>query len=104
MLSDAATGRRSDERTLVLDALKDETEPLAPREIADVTDRPHTAVRYLLGKMAKVGEVQKVGRGKYLHPDTPPSQCFQPHKGDQAMTSACKLVSVVRPLSREGAE
>ncbi len=71
VLGDAHEVRRSDERTLILDALRGEAEPVGPREIADVTGRPNTAVRALLVAMAKAGEVRKIGRGKYLHPDTP---------------------------------
>lgn len=71
VLGDAQEVRRSDERTMILDALKAETEPVAPREIADATCHSYTAVRALLVAMAKAGEVRKVGRGQYLHPDTP---------------------------------
>jgi hypothetical protein len=71
VLGDAQEVRRSDERTLILDALKGEPEPMSPAEVADATGRPRTAVRALLGVMAKAGEIRKIGRGKYLHPDTP---------------------------------
>ena len=71
VLGDAQEVRRSDERTLILDALKGEAEPVSPREIADATGHAYTAVRALLVAMTKTGEVRKIGRGKYLHPDTP---------------------------------
>ena len=71
VLGDAHEVRRSDERTLILDALKGEAEPVSPREIANATGHAYTAVRALLVAMTKAGEVRKIGRGKYLHPDTP---------------------------------
>ena len=71
VLGDAREVRRSDERTLILDALKGETEPLGPREVTDATGGSYPAVRALMTAMAKSGDIRKVGRGKYLHPDTP---------------------------------
>jgi len=43
-------------------------------------------VRYLLGQMVEAGEVIKVSRGRYYHPDRSelsetPSQASQPHNG-----------------------
>ena len=62
----------SDERKAILEALAGECEPVGPNVIADVSGLANGNVRYLLHKMAKAGEVQKVGRGKYLHPHTTP--------------------------------
>lgn len=72
VLGEAADVRRSVERKTVLDALEGETEPMGPSAIADVSGMPCANVRYLLHVMAKAGEVLKVGRGKYLHPDQSP--------------------------------
>lgn len=72
VLGDAAEVRKSDERKAILDALNGETEPLGPSAIANVSGMGCANVRYLLHVMAKAGEVQKVGRGKYLHPDLSP--------------------------------
>lgn len=72
VLGDAREVRRSDERKAILEALAGECEPVGPNVIADVSGLANGNVRYLLHKMAKAGEVQKVGRGKYLHPDTTP--------------------------------
>lgn len=74
VLGEAAEVRRSDERKAILDALEGETTPMGPAAIAGVSGQPAGGVRYLLHKMAKAGEVQKAGYGKYLHPDiTPPN-------------------------------
>lgn len=72
VLGEAAEVRRSDERKLILDALAEEAEPVGPNVIADVSGMKRDNVRFLLGRMVKAGEVQKIGRGKYLHPDISP--------------------------------
>ena len=72
VLGDAAEVRRSDERKTILEALAEEGEPVGPNVIADVSGMKRDNVRALLGRMVKAGEVQKIGRGKYLHPDISP--------------------------------
>jgi RecA-family ATPase len=71
ILGAVADMRRSDERTTVLQSLKDASEPMSPRDIADDTGMPYQNVRQLLVRMGKAGEVTKVQRGFYIHPDTP---------------------------------
>jgi hypothetical protein len=61
--------RRSDERASILTVLTDATEPMNPQEIAAEADMSRNNVDRLLGKMGKAGEVVKLGRGKYVHPD-----------------------------------
>jgi DNA-binding IclR family transcriptional regulator len=41
---------------------------MSPTEIADVTGMKNGNVRKLLFTMAKAGEVQKSGRGRYISP------------------------------------
>ncbi len=69
VLGEAGEVRRSDERSAILDALRDSTEPLTSRDIADLTDQSDGNVRRMLAKMVLSAEVTKVSRGKYLHPD-----------------------------------
>jgi hypothetical protein len=69
ILGEAAEVRRSDERGVILQALQDADEPMSPKDImlaAELTNR--NAVDILLFKMAKAGEVEKVGRGLYSIP------------------------------------
>jgi hypothetical protein len=68
-LGAAAEVRRSDERSEILSVLIDATEPMNPRDIALACEMARNSADQLLFKMAKAGEVQKVGRGKYVHPD-----------------------------------
>lgn len=68
VLGDAVEVRRSDERTSILDALKESNDPMTSRDIADVTDQTDGNVRRLLAKMAKSGEVMKAKRGLYIYP------------------------------------
>ncbi|MEP6967563.1 MAG: AAA family ATPase [Pseudomonadota bacterium] len=68
-IGEAAAVRRSDERGALLDALREAGEPLTARDLATDTGQTYGNVRRLLAKMAKANEVQKVGRGRYLHPD-----------------------------------
>lgn len=72
VLGDAKEVRVSHERKAILAALAGETEPVGPNVIADVSGLASANVRFLLGRMGKAGQVQKVGRGKYLHPDISP--------------------------------
>lgn len=66
----ASEVRRSSERGTILDALQESSEPMAPADITAATGMQSNNVRFLLFKMAKDGEVEKVGRGRYAHPHT----------------------------------
>jgi hypothetical protein len=68
ILGEAGEIRRSDERTRVLNLLRDATEPMAPADIADAVGAPKNNVRQLIFKMVKDGEVLKLaGRSRYIH-------------------------------------
>ena len=71
-IGEAAAVRRSDERGALLDALLEAGESMTSKELAAETGQSDGAVRRLLAKMAKAGEVKKAARGKYLHPDLAP--------------------------------
>lgn len=73
-LGNAADVRRTDERTVILDLLadnhSDNHEGMSPAEISDALGLPRNNVKQLLFKMAKAGDVVKVGKkGRYAHPD-----------------------------------
>ncbi len=69
ILGDAEEWQRSGERSAILKVLKDADEPMGPGEIASAAGMPGNNVRKLLFGMAKAGQVHKVRRGKYIHPD-----------------------------------
>lgn len=69
MKGDAAKIRMTTERQAILDALLDADEPMSPGELATASRMSRNNVDQLLYKMAKANEVQKVGRGRYQHPD-----------------------------------
>ena len=68
LTGDAAEVRRTDERTQILDALRDADAEMSPSDLAAATGMSNTNLRQLLSKMAKAGDVVKSGRGRYRHP------------------------------------
>jgi AAA domain len=70
ILGAASEVRRSDERSKILQSLRQAKEAMTPREIADVTGQSYDAVRQTLTRMCKVGEVQREKRGRYFACDT----------------------------------
>ena len=74
VLGRASEVRLSDERKVILDVLKVTDEPMSPAEIAGAANLKSNSVKQLLFKMAAAGEVLKVGRGRYLHPDRAPPE------------------------------
>ncbi|RXH15140.1 AAA family ATPase [Bradyrhizobium guangzhouense] len=69
VLGEAAEVRRSDERVQVIAAVEDHGEPMTPAEIVSATGKPRVNIQKLLGRMAKAGEIFKVGRGRYWTED-----------------------------------
>jgi hypothetical protein len=65
ILGEAADVRRSDERIGIITTLKENDGPMTPAEIGAATGKPSLNVRQLLFKMAKAGEVHRVGGGRY---------------------------------------
>lgn len=65
IIGNASDVRRSDERRVILDALIDNNEAMTPSQLVSATGQPSANIRQLLFKMAKNGEVYKIGRGKY---------------------------------------
>jgi hypothetical protein len=71
ILGEAADVKRSDERSRILEALKEADTAITPLQIAAKAGLRRGNVRFLLGKMVTDGEVLKGGRAKYAHPDNP---------------------------------
>jgi hypothetical protein len=63
--------------------LDEAKEPLSPQDIGASTNMAPNNVWQLLFKMVQDGQVIKVGRGRYRHPDHP--EPATPHKFDKAV-------------------
>jgi hypothetical protein len=68
VLGDAADVRRTDERSQILSVLLTADEPISPKDISVATESNRNSTDQLLYKMAKAGEIEKIGRGLYIHP------------------------------------
>ena len=75
---DASEVRRTDERSIILQILLEQGEPMSPADVSGATGMPRNNVKQLLFKMAKAGEVAKTQRGLYFHPDAPTSDGDNP--------------------------
>jgi AAA domain-containing protein len=75
VLGEAADVRRSDERSVIIEALNDNREPMTPSEVATALGKKSDNIKQLLFKMAKAGELFRVGKGRYwinpIHPHNP---------------------------------
>jgi hypothetical protein len=82
VLGNAADVRRSDERSVIVAALNDHSEPMTPLEISDATGQPRANVRQLLRKMAKSGELHKIGKRYWVEPVYPDNTDHTDHRED----------------------
>jgi hypothetical protein len=75
---DVTSVRRTDERTAILEALRGADDLMTVKDIQSATGMNQNALNQLLFKMAREGQVMKVKRGHYVHPDRvdllPPSK------------------------------
>jgi hypothetical protein len=69
MLGDAAEYQRSNERQQVIDLLKAQRKPLAPKAISDLLGCKPATIRKLLWSMHRDGELYADGKGCYSLPD-----------------------------------
>jgi len=67
-LGDAEEVRRSEERRLILNGLREAGQPMGPAELAAATGMKDGNVRRLLPKMVKAGEIKKAAYGSYSLP------------------------------------
>lgn len=72
VLGEASDVRRSDERAVIVSTLTDNREAMTPGELAAALGKQSNNIKQLLFKMAKAGEVYRVGKGRYwLEPTAP---------------------------------
>ena len=65
LAGDADEYRTSRARADILRALQDADGPSGPKDVAEVLDKKTNAVKYLMWKMSKDGEIKSDGNGKY---------------------------------------
>jgi len=91
ILGETAEVKRSDERSQILEALKDADVPMSPLTIAGATGLKQGNIRRLLGKMVADGEALKAGYGKYAHRDNehlvPVRKSRKAKKNDETVTA-----------------
>jgi hypothetical protein len=71
ILGNAAEVRRSDERSVIVAAITDHSEPMTPLEIADATGQRRANVRQLLRKMVRSEQLYKIGTKYWTAPMYP---------------------------------
>jgi hypothetical protein len=86
ILGSADTVHRSNERARILGIFQDATEPLAPKAVTELVNcdtlgKPmsHDAVRQMLVRMAKNGDLVRLEAGKYTLPAHPESHRHRSH-------------------------
>ena len=86
VLGEASDVRRSDERSVIIEALNDNREPMTPSELATALGKQPNNIKQLLFKMTKAGELHRVGKGRYwtnpIHPHNPDNRSNSLDEGD----------------------
>ena len=72
LLGDAEEVHRSDSQRRILDALRENREPMKPKEISDESGIDAAKVRTYVIRLCKAGVVKKTGKGLYGLPDCCP--------------------------------
>lgn len=92
LLGDAAAYRRSTERQDIIDLLNGSPEPMRPKAIAEALGKKDGAVRFLLHRMVKGGEIDGLG-GDYRIPPTPSNAANRPNGSDTTPGTAGRLAA-----------
>lgn len=71
IMGEAAAVRRSGERNVIVAALTDNGEPMSPADLAVAIGQPVNNIRQLLFKMAKKGDVFRIGKHYWLDATAP---------------------------------
>jgi hypothetical protein len=71
IVGEAEEYRMSEQRVAIARVLSNAGESLGPKEIAEMTDAKYGATREMLSQVVKDGQVENLGRGQYVLPDSP---------------------------------
>jgi hypothetical protein len=81
ILGDSAEIHVSEQRSKIIAALKEANEPMIIAALIEATWMKRNPLELLLGKMAKVGDIKRIGKGLYAHTDyAPPPPPDKPSK------------------------
>ena len=72
LAGDAEEYRVSQERQDIVRVLVEAGEPMTPKEVAELLDKPPNNVKYLMWRMSKDGQLSTAGKGRYS-PTTNPA-------------------------------
>jgi RecA-family ATPase len=100
ILGEAGEVHMSDSRKRILDALLAATEPQHPKDVADACEMSSGAVKRQLERMARAGEVARVSRGRYVHPERSDLHS----KGKQKVRAVPAGEKVVRLVRADGGD
>ncbi|MDX8499887.1 AAA family ATPase [Mesorhizobium sp. VK4C] len=78
--------KRSDQRRVIMDALRQGARPTKPSDIAAATGMTVTNINYLLRKMVEAGEAERAGYGLY----TSPSESSDPSDSPEINSSSVR--------------
>src|SRR5215212_5106567 len=96
---DAQTYRLNKERREIVELLEREDEPMGPKEVADALDRDYNAVRQMMSRMHKDGQLSQEGYGKYIPARGPSHTGHSSHSA--ANGSGVTGVTTVTPPPKE---
>ena len=65
LAGDAEEYRVSQERREIVRVLEEAGEPMTPKEVSELLDKPYSAVKYLMWRMSKDGQLATSGKGCY---------------------------------------
>ena len=97
---DAETYRLNKERREIVELLERKDEPMGPKEVADALGRDYNAVRQMMSRMDKDGQVNQEGYGKYVSSRGPRHTGHSSHTSTDG--SGVTGVTTVTSPSHEG--
>ena len=98
-VGDAEEYRLNKERREIVELLELEDEPMGPKAVANALDKDYTAVRQLMSRMHKDGQLSQEGYGKYVPSRGPGHTAHTSHSSTDG--SGVTTVTSVTPPYRE---
>jgi hypothetical protein len=99
IVGDAEEYRLNKERREIVELLELEDEPMGPKAVANALDKDYTAVRQLMSRMHKDGQLSQEGYGKYVLSRGPGHTAHTSHSSTDG--SGVTTVTSVTPPYRE---